>query len=300
MNILITGATGLVGSSLTHFLIQSGHTVHILSTRKKYSPTHKKIHAFYWSPQDGHIDMKAFENVEAVVHLAGASINQRWTTKAKRAILDSRVLSTRLLYDSIKKVNSIKHFVCASAIGIYPSHPSKKYTEQNTQTANSFSGEVVQKWEAEASHFRTLPLKVSILRIGLVLSDKGGALVPLVMPTRWGLGAWFGDGLQWQSWIHIHDLIRAIDFLIKKNLEGVYNATAPTPVSQRDLVKAIARTLGVPRWMPGIPKLPIRWIMGSMSSILFESLRVSPTALTDCGFTFAFPDIDSCLEDLLS
>ena len=300
MNILITGATGLVGSSLTHFLIQSGHAVHILSTRKKYSPTHKKIHTFYWSPQDGHIDMKAFENVDAVVHLAGASINQRWTTKAKRAILDSRVLSTRLLYDSIKKVNSIKHFVCASAIGIYPSHPSKKYTEQSTQTANSFTGEVVQKWEAEASHFRTLPLKVSILRIGLVLSDKGGALVPLVMPTRWGLGAWFGDGLQWQSWIHIHDLIRAIDFLIKKNLEGVYNATAPTPVSQRDLVKAIARTLGVPRWMPGIPKLPIRWIMGSMSSILFESLRVSPTAFTDCGFTFAFPDIDSCLEDLLS
>lgn len=299
MKFLITGATGLVGTALTEFLLRSGHSIHILSTRKNHSPNHENVRSFYWNPTESYVDAKAFEGIEVVIHLAGASISQRWTPKAKREILDSRVLSTRLLYESIKNLKSIKHFVSASAIGLYPSHLSKTYIEEESQKAQSFTGEVVQKWEAEAASFRSLPIKVSIVRIGLVMSSKGGALIPLAMPTRWGMGVWFGNGQQWQSWIHIHDLVRAIDFVVQNKIEGVFNATAPEPVLQRTLVKAIAKKLGAPQWLPGIPKLPIRLAMGSMSEVLFESLRVAPAALTYHGFGFSYPDIEGCLDNLL-
>lgn len=299
MKFLITGATGLVGSALTELILKSGHTIHILSTRKKNNPSNDTLRTFYWNPKEMFADQKAFEDVDVVIHLAGAPISQRWTSKAKREILDSRVLSTRLLYESIKNLKSVKHFVCASAIGIYPSHPSKTYTEEETQKAQSFTGEVVQKWEAETAAFRSLPIKVSIVRIGLVLSSKGGALVPLALPTRWGMGAWFGNGQQWQSWIHIHDLVCAIYFMVENRLEGVFNATAPEPVSQRTLVRTIAKTLGVPQWLPGIPKLPVHMAMGTMSEVLFESLRVVPAALTHHGFDFSYPDIEGCLDNLL-
>jgi uncharacterized protein (TIGR01777 family) len=299
MKILVTGATGLVGTALTDFLLQSGHIVHVLTTTKNKTFSHKRVFVFQWKPNQSLIDMKAFEGVEAIVHLAGASISQRWTAKARQDIIDSRVLSTRLLSEAIQNSSSVKHVVCASAIGVYPSHPSKVYVEDESSTARSFTGEVVQKWEAEATALRKLSVSVSILRIGLVMSNNGGALVPLKAPTKWGMGAWFGNGQQWQSWIHISDLVRIIDFVIKNKKDGVFNATAPLPVNQRNLVKSIAKTLGVPQWMPGIPQFPIRLIMGAMSSVLFESLRVSSKRLSDQGFEFSFQDIDSCLKDLL-
>lgn len=299
MKILVTGSTGLVGTALTDFLLYSGHTVHVLTTSKNKVFSEKPVYVFQWQPNGSLIDMKAFEGVEAVVHLAGAPVNQRWTKKARKDIMDSRVLSTRMLFEAIQKSSSVKHVVCASAIGIYPSHRSKIYKEEDSSIAQTFTGEVVQKWEAEASTLRKLSISVSILRIGLVMSNKGGALIPLKTPVKWGLGAWFGNGLQWQSWIHISDLVQIIYFMINNKKDGVFNATAPNPINQRTLVRSIAKTVGAPQWMPGIPKLPIRLIMGAMSSVLFESLRVSSKTLSDQGFKFSFPDIDSCLEDLL-
>lgn len=299
MKILITGATGLVGTALTDFLLTSGHTIHVLSTQKKEPSKNSHLKFFYWNPKKNQIDNTALDGVQAVVHLAGAAINQRWTQNAKKEILESRVLSTKLLFDAVQGVGSVKHVVCASAIGVYPSHTSKIYTEKDTEKAMSFTGNVVQQWESESVAFKTLPLKTAIIRIGLVMSDKGGALVPLTIPTRLGMGAWFGNGNQWQSWIHIDDLVRAIDFLIQNKLSGVFNATAPEPVTQRFLVQTIAKTLAVPRWLPGIPKLPIRLVMGQMSEVLFDSIRVVPKALLDHGFKFSFSRINDCLEDLL-
>lgn len=299
MKILVTGATGLVGTALTDFLLHSGHVVHVLTTSKNKAFSEKRIDVFQWQPSESLIDMKAFEGVEAIVHLAGAPISQRWTEKARQDIIDSRVFSTRLLFKAIQKASSVKHVVCASAIGIYPSDPSKIYKENEPSVAQTFTGEVVQKWESEATALRKLSVSVSILRIGLVMSNKGGALIPLKAPTKWGMGAWFGNGQQWQSWIHISDLVRIIDFVIKNKKDGVFNATAPNPVSQRTLVRSIAKTIGVPQWMPGIPKFPVRLIMGAMSSVLFDSLRVSSKSISDQGFEFSFQDIDHCLKDLL-
>ena len=237
MRILVTGATGLIGTQLCSHLLSKGYSLHILTTRTPWQTDDEQSRVFQWSPQNMQIDHGALKGVDTIVNLAGAKINQRWTKKNKRSILNSRIRSTRLLLDAVKHSKQKPHLINASAIGIYPSDLLRQYTEADAVFSNDFDGEVVRQWEEETKQFEKLSCKTTILRIGLVLSNKGGAFIPLSLPTRWGLGAWFGNGQQWQSWIHIDDLVGVIDYCLQNQLEGCVNATASNPVHQRDLIQ---------------------------------------------------------------
>lgn len=300
MRILVTGATGLIGTQLCSHLLSKGHSLHILTTRTPWQTDDVHTRVFQWSPQNMQIDHRALKGVDAIINLAGAKINQRWTTKNKRSILKSRIQSTRLLFDAVKQTKQKPHLINASAIGIYPSDFQRKYTESDTSFSNDFDGEVVRQWEEETKQFEKLSCKTTILRIGLVLSSKGGAFVPLSLPTRWGLGSWFGNGQQWQSWIHIHDLVGVIDYCLQNQLEGCINATAPNPVRQRDLIQTIAKAVGAPQFLPGIPKFLMSIALGEMHKLVYDSIYVKPERLLDSRYSYQFSELSACVADLIA
>ena len=300
MRVLITGATGLIGTQLCSYLLSKGHSLHILTTRTPWQTDRPQTRVFQWSPQKMQIDHRSLEGVDAIINLAGSKINQRWTTKNKSSILNSRIQSTGLLFDAVKQSKQKPHLINASAIGIYPSDFQRQYSESDAVFSNDFDGEVVRQWEGEAKQFEKLSCKTTILRIGLVLSNKGGAFVPLSQPTRWGLGAWFGNGQQWQSWIHIDDLIGLIDFCLQNQLEGCINATAPNPVRQRDLIQTIAKELRVPQFLPGIPKFLMSLTLGGMHKLVYDSIYAKPQRLLSCGYPYKFSDFTACVADLIA
>ena len=300
MRILVTGATGLIGTQLCSHLLSKGHFLNILTTRNPWQTDDKQTRVFQWSPQNMQIDHRALEGVNAIINLAGAKINQRWTKKNKRSILNSRIHSTSLLLDAVKHTKQKPHVINASAIGIYASDLLRQYTEADAVFSDDFDGEVVRQWEEEAKQFEKLSCKSTILRIGLVLSNKGGAFIPLSLPIRWGLGAWFGNGQQWQSWIHIDDLVGVIDYCLQNQLEGCVNATASNPVRQRHLIQTIAKAVNAPQFLPGIPKFLMSIILGEMHKLVFDSIYAKPERLLDCQYPFKFPDLSTCVADLIS
>ncbi len=301
MKVLITGATGLVGSELVKLLLQNGVSVNYLTTSKNKLENQDLYKGFYWNPNKGEIDRNAFDEVTTIIHLAGASIAQRWTAKNKQEIIESRVLPIRLLYNELSKIDhSVQQFISASAIGIYPHDFSKVYTEDESEIDNSFLGHVVAKWEDEADTIGKLGISVSKIRIGLVLSKNGGALQEFVKPIKFGLGAPFGTGKQYQSWIHIFDLANIFYFVLKENLEGVYNAVSPYPITNEDLTKAIAKQLEKPLLLPKIPKVAMKLVLGEMHYLLFVSQHVSARKILDKKFQFKYPAIDKALQNLLA
>ena len=300
MRILVTGATGLIGRQLCSHLLSKGHSLHILTTRTPWQTDDVQTRVFQWSPQNKQIDHRAIEGIDVIINLAGAKINQRWTTKNKRSILNSRIQSTSLLFDTVKQTKQKPHLINASAIGIHPNDFQRQYTEVDAVFSNDFDGEVVRQWESEAKQFEKLSCKTTILRIGLVLSNKGGAFVPLSQPTRLGLGAWFGNGHQWQSWIHIDDLVGTIDYCLQNQLVGCINATAPNPVRQRDLIQTISKAVGAPQFLPGIPKFLMFISLGEMHKLLFDSIYAKPERLLDIRYPYKFPELSACVDDLMA
>lgn len=301
MKILITGATGLIGTELVSLLLQNGISIHYLTTSKKEIKNEPNYQGFYWNPQQGIIDENALMGVDTIVHLAGASISMRWTSKNKQEIIESRTLSTNLLYRILKShPHQVKHIVSASAIGIYPDSLTAFYTEDNKSVDNSFLGQVVAKWEETVDNFKRLNIKVCKIRTGLVLSEKGGMLKELLKPIKVGMGSAYGSGKQWQSWIHMHDLVHLYHFAIQHQWEGVYNATAPNPVDNHELVKKIATTLEKPFFMPNVPEFLLKMLLGEMYILLVSSQNVSSQKAQDNGFVFKYRTLDKALDNLLN
>ncbi len=300
MTILVTGATGLVGQELVGLLLQNGHTVHYLSTSRAKLVATVHYKGYYWNPKAGEIDVAAFTDVEIIVHLAGANVAQRWTTNYKEEIIQSRVLSTQLLYKTLQQIShNVKQIVAASAIGIYPTSLTSIYHETDLDIDVSFLGNVVKRWENEVSQFEKLELVVTKIRIGIVLAKNGGALQEMAKPIRFGLGAAFGSGKQYQSWIHIHDLASIFYFVMQNKLAGVYNGVSPYPVTNEDLTKAIAKTLEKPLFLPNVPQFVMKLILGEMHEILFSSQHVSSRKLLDENFQFKYASLDKALVELL-
>lgn len=297
MKVLITGATGLVGTELVSLLLKNGTTIHYLTTSKEKIQNEPNYIGFYWNPNTGEIDENCLEGVDAVIHLAGASISKRWTDAYKQEILESRILSTNVLYGLLKnKPNNVHHFISASAIGIYPSSLSRVYSEDETQFDGSFLSQVVQKWEQAVERISQLDIKVSKVRIGLVLSGKGGALKELIGPVKYGLASAFGSGNQMQSWIHLDDLAGIFAYILNNELEGVYNAVAPHPVSNTTLVKQIANVMDKPFFMPNIPKFAMEIILGDMHTLLFDSQNVSAKKIISEGYQFKYLSLEKALK----
>lgn len=301
MKILITGATGLVGKEIVKLCHEEDITVHYLTTSKSKLENKENYKGFYWDPQQNEIDVACFDGVEAIINLVGATISKRWTDDYKKEVLESRTQTAALLKKTITDNNfPVKQIVSASAIGVYPSSLTNYYEEDFKTVSDTFLGEVVEQWESAVDAFKTKEIEVCKLRIGLVLSDKGGALPKIVQPIKLGAGAAFGSGQQWQSWIHVEDLARLFVFAVKNKLAGAYNAVAPNPVTNNELTKFAAKVVKRPLILPNIPKFAMKLVFGEMHIILFESQRVSSKKIEEEGFNFKFHNLEPALEDLLA
>ena len=299
MKILITGATGLIGNKLVKLLLAKNHTVYYLTTSKLKIVSKPNYQGFYWNPQQSKIDENCIYEVDTIVHLAGANIAKRWTNTYKQEIIESRTLSSELLYNLVRKnPNQVKQFISASGTAIYPESFDKIYDETTKETEDSFLSNVVKKWEESANRFQVLGLKVCILRTGIVLSNLGGALPEMVKSIKMGFGAAMGNGKQMQSWIHINDLVEMYCFVIENQLEGLYNAVTPNPISNQELTTVIAKTLKKPLFLPNIPQFLMKIVLGEMSYLLFSSKKLSPEKIIDKGFQFKFSEIKEAIADL--
>jgi len=300
MRVLITGATGLIGQEMVKLCHEKDIKVNYLTTSKSKIVQEENYKGFYWNPKAKEIDADCFKEVDAIVHLAGATVSKRWTPSYKKEILSSRTETTALLVNTLKELtHTVKQVVSASAIGIYPDSLINYYDESHNEISSSFLGQVVSVWEQASDEFLKLNITVSKIRIGLVLSNKGGALMEIVKPIKFGLGAAFGNGKQWQSWIHIQDLANLFLYVLQNNLKGVYDGVAPNPTSNSELTKTAASVLHKPLFMPNIPKFFMKLVLGEMHILLFESQRVSSKKIADEGFLFKFNYLEPALNNLL-
>ncbi|MCD0486725.1 TIGR01777 family oxidoreductase [Pedobacter sp. MC2016-14] len=296
-HILITGATGMVGKSLIKALQQEGHKISILSRKPA---TIKNVTVYLWDIAKQTIDEKCFEGVDTVVHLAGENVaGKKWTKEHKQQIIDSRVQSAALLYNTLKRIShQVAQFISASAIGYYGDSGDEILTEQSDK-GFGFLAECCGLWEHEADHFKTLGLKVVKVRIGFVLGKHEGALVSLEKPIRFFVGAPLGSGKQWIPWIHLDDLVRIFVFAIENPLMmGAYNACAPYPVTNATLTKTLAKQLNRPVWPINVPEKVLEFILGEMSSVVTMSTNTSAQKILAAGFSFKYTRLEDALSNL--
>ncbi|MEO9872339.1 TIGR01777 family oxidoreductase [Ekhidna sp.] len=295
--VLITGGTGLVGTQLSELLTSKGYTVTHLSR----NPTQKGYQTFYWNVKKMEIDDEAITSADAIIHLAGAGVSdKRWSAEWKKEIYDSRIDSTRLLKEKVAELNpKLKHFTSASAIGYYGWDSGDKLVDEESEKGDGFLADVVEDWEKEVDTFKELDIKISKVRIGIVLSERGGALVELMKPIKFGLGAPLAPGDQHMSWIHIQDLCGIFAHTLENSVEGIFNGVAPSPHTNKEFTKSVANQLNKSLWLPNVPKFALRLIVGEMADILVGGNRVSSRKIEEAGFNFQFVSLNSALQDLL-
>jgi uncharacterized protein len=292
--ILITGGSGLVGTRLSEMLIDQGYEVAHLS-RKPDKYSHYK--AFRWDVHRGEIDENAITYADYIVHLAGAGLaDEKWTKERKREIISSRVDSAQLLLDNLRQhEHHVKGFISASGIGIYGDSGDKLMSEESSY-GEDFLAEVCKAWEAAAWQIKPLGIRTVILRTGIALSDKGGALPQIARPIKFMAGAPLGSGQQYMSWIHIDDLcrlyIRAIE---DPQFEGVYNAVAPHPVTNKEFTESLAKAVHRPLVLPKVPSFALNLMLGEMSDVVLTGQRVSANKVLQTGFSFEYNYLDEAL-----
>lgn len=291
--VAISGTTGLLGSALHTFLTTGGHGVRRM-VRGEAEETD-----IAWNPATGAIDVPKLAMCDAVVHLAGASISTRWTSRAKEQILRSRVEGTALVARTLAAIPESRRpkvLVSASAVGWYGSREGEVLTEASTP-GGGFLADVCQAWEAATAPARDAGIRVVHPRIGIVMSGRGGALPPLAAATRLGMGGPMGTGAQYVSWISVDDLVAGLlAGIMDERLTGPYNATAPSPVPQREFAQTLGRALHRPARMP-LPAIAVQLVAGEMGrELLLDGQRVEPRRLLDTGFAFAFPELETALR----
>ncbi len=300
MKLLITGATGLIGKNLITHAKRRKISIHFLTTRKGECVNSEGLKGFFWNPEQDEIDDSCFEGVDTLIHLAGANISKPWTAKNKKDILESRLNGTRLLKKTLDRLNiKMKSICCAGAIGIYPNILDDIHDENSSLSQENFLQKVTYAWEQESKALSKNSINLSIFRIGLVLAKEGGLLSKLTPPVKLFLGTAFASGKQWQSWIHIDDLSRLFFRAVDDGWEGTFNAVAPNPISQINLIKEIGRTLKRPVFLPNIPAFFLQLFMGERSLLILGSHRVSAKLILSKGFKFQFPYLQPALNDIL-
>lgn len=291
MKVLITGVTGLLGSQLARHYSQHGHEVWGLvhSTPVPSDLARHITQVRAPSELTGHFNL--------AINLAGASIaGERWSAKRKQLLRDSRIGFTDSLFAPLPTEQyRIDHLISGSAIGYYGS-TTETVTEQSP-AGSDFSARMVADWEASALAGQAHIDKITLIRTGLVLSNRGGLLKQLALPARLGLAARLGKGNQGQSWIHEADWLAAVTWLQEQGHTGAFNLTAPGPVSQDTFSRTLARQLNRPYWLK-VPAAPLRWGMGELADLVLNGQWVIPAGLKEQGFNFAFPDLESALRDL--
>lgn len=297
--VVVTGGNGLVGKRLCNRLQALGYEVAILSrSAKKYG----NFHTYTWNLDAMEIEKEAIETADYIIHLAGANIgDKRWTPKRKRLIVDSRVDTGQLIFRELKKQNKkLSAFISASAIGYYGATTSDKIYTETDLPENDFLGNTCRLWEQMAVKIRSLGIRTVKIRIGVVLSEDGGALSKMKTPVNMGVGSPIGNGKQYMPWIHIDDLcaifIKAIE---DTQMNGPYNAVAPEHTTNKEFTRMLAKVLKKPFWFPNIPAFVIKLMFGKMAKIILEGSRVSVEKLKLAGFHFQFPTLEGALRNLL-
>jgi hypothetical protein len=295
--ILITGGTGLVGSQLTSLLQTNGFQVSCLSR----SASSDDNDVFEWDIPNQTIDARAFDDVTAIVHLAGASVaDGRWTDERRKSIMDSRVNSTRLLHKYLSGLtNKPEVFVSASAIGIYGFDTEANLMQEDSPLGNDFLAEVVKAWEQEVDKIADLGIRVVKLRIGIVLAKDGGAYPKIAAPIKFGVGASLGSGRQFMSWVHIDDLCMMFHYAISsKNMTGSFNAVASNPVTNSEFTKVVAKELNRPLFLPNVPSFVLKLALGEMSNIVLGGNKVSNRKIINAGFNFQYDKLDIAIQEI--
>jgi uncharacterized protein (TIGR01777 family) len=300
MKVFITGGTGFVGSNLTRHLVDKGHEVTILArkepAKRPFGPQVRYIAADATRPgtwQD------AVAEHDVLVNLAGVSIFKRWDDSYKKLLRDSRILTTRNLVQAIPASSADNMLlISTSAVGYYGMTQDEVHAE-DSRPGSDFLAMLARDWEAEALQAQTGGTRVVITRFGVVLGNDAGALAQMALLFRFFVGGPVGNGRQWVSWIHIEDLCRAMLFVMENPaIRGPVNFTAPEPVRNRELSKAIGKALHRPSFMPA-PGFMIKLVMGEFGSVILEGQRVVPTVLQHSGFSFVYPEIEGAVQNLL-
>lgn len=297
-HILIAGGTGLIGSRLITLLQEKGYKVALLSRRASSS---QPVKTYQWDPGRGTIGKEAIEQADAVINLAGAGIaDGLWTSARKRLIIGSRTESTALLAQTIQSTsNQVQTYLSASAVGYY-GHAGDTWLDESSPAGKGFLAESTKAWESAFHEVENLNIRAVALRIGIVLSPKGGALEKILLPFQARVGSYFGNGKQWYSWIHIEDVCRLfLHALENPDMRGIYNAVAPNPVTNKELVEQIGKVKGGPNLIAPVPAFLLRTAMGEMADVVLNSNRVSAEKTETTGFSFLFPELRPTLEDLI-
>jgi hypothetical protein len=296
MRIVVTGGTGFLGRRIAERL-SPGHELHMLGRApRKGMPSSSEFSV--WDPGQGEPPALALEGADAVLHLAGEPVAQRWTGDAKRRIRASRVDGTSRLVSRIAKLQRRpKTLVCASAVGYYGDRGDEKLTESSS-AGSGFLADVCVGWEQAALGARDLGLRVVLLRSGVVLGP-GGALEKMLPPFRWGVGGKLGSGAQWMPWIHIDDAVGIVEMALNGlSLAGPVNVTAPNPVTNAEFTAALGRALRRPALFT-VPAAGVRLLFGEMAEVVLASQRALPAAAEAAGYPFRFRDVQPALQDVL-
>jgi uncharacterized protein (TIGR01777 family) len=297
--VLVTGGTGLVGSALLPVLHSAGYKLRIL-TRGGGAPA--IAHAFKWDIQKGSIEEGAVEGVDHIIHLAGENIGSgRWTKARRKKIIDSRVLSARLLFDTVEKRNpGLKSFTSASATGYYGSETTDRIYSEKDPPAADFLARVCVEWEEAAGLFRSGGYRSSVVRTGIVLDKKGGMLKRVLPAVNMRFLPLFGDGKHYLPWIHIEDLCAIyLKILSDTGMDGIYNAVAPEHITYRDFIRTLAAVKKKKILMPPTPEFMWKVLFGKKSSMLLEGSRVSAGKIIDAGYSFTCHTMEKALFDLV-
>ena len=295
MKVLITGASGLIGSELQKSFREKGYEM-LLASRKEP----KSDRDIQWNPDTGFADedLPRLEGLDAVVHLAGESISAlRWTDEKKKAIRDSRVHGTRTMIEAFARLEKKPEvFVSASAIGFYGDRGDDEMTETSS-VGDTFLAETTKEWESESRRAEDMGIRTVLLRNGIVLSKDGGALGTMITPFKFGVGGVVGSGKQWMSWVSLDDMIAVINFAIEnEKLRGAVNVVSPNPVTNEEFTKTLGEVLYRPTFLP-LPEFAVNLMFGEMGdALLIDSTKVLPKRLLDAGYKFKFSELKPALE----
>jgi uncharacterized protein len=290
--ILLCGGTGFVGSHLSEAFRSKNYEVHILSRH----PNNEN--QFYWNPGKNEMDEKAINEVDCIINLAGANIGtKRWTSKRKKEILDSRVKSNELLFEKLKGAqHRVKLFISPSAVGYY-GDSGERWMDENEKAGTDFLADVCRQWEDAVRKMETLNMRVVILRTGVILDKKEGALPVMALPVKLFAGTPVGNGRQFISWIHIDDIVKLYEKIIEdETLRGIYNATSSNPVSNKAFTCSLAKALHRPFWNIAVPASILKLILGEKGEIVTKGQRVSNKKIRSTGFQFQYDDIETAMR----
>ena len=296
MKMTISGASGFIGRRLLKTLTAAGHSLNVLSRHSGMNMP-AGVRVFPWNPAQSEPPAESLRDVDAVIHLAGEPVAQRWNAAVKERIRESRVAGTSNLVAALGKLERKPPvLVCSSAIGYYGSRGDEVLTEASSP-GSDFLAQVCQSWEKAAKQAETLGMRVVQVRTGHVLDPRGGLLKRILPPFKLGAGGKLGSGKQWMSWIHLEDMVGLLQFAAEKPVSGPLNGVSPNPVTNSDFTRALAARLHRPALFP-VPKFALNLMFGEMADVIMGSQRVLPKVTESAGFTFRFPELSGALENL--